>query len=88
MKKKQFLLRNVANIKERYNSLFIPLKRCEKKKILEKIVKISSAAHSQIFHFFLEFFFFLLFSHFFKGMNKEKYHFLKCKSDLYFQHSF
>ena len=48
-------MRNVANIKERYNSLCIPLKRCERRKFvkkLEKIGKISSAARSRIFPVF------------------------------------
>ena len=37
----------------------------------QKIAKISSPTGFRIFPFFLEF---LVFSHFFKGMNKEKYH--------------
>ena len=59
-------LQNVANIKERYISLCIPLKMCGKNKNSWKNGNISSAACSRIFPFFLEF---LCFSHFFKGMN-------------------
>ena len=61
----------VANKKERYISLCIPLKMCGKNENSRKNGKILSAAHSLIFPFFLDFF-----SHFFKGMNKEKYHYL------------
>ena len=51
------------------------IKNVWKKENSRKNWKFSSAACSRIFQFFLEFFF----SHFFKGMNKEKCHF-KCKS--------
>ena len=72
-------LQNVANIKERYISLCIPLKKCGKKQKIAKKWKISSPAGSRIFQFFLEIFF-LFFSHFFKGMNKEKYHYHIARS--------
>ena len=45
----------------------------KKRKFSKKIVKISSAARSRILKFFS--WIFLFFSHFFKGMNKEKYHY-------------
>ena len=50
----------------------------KKIKFSKKIVKISSAARSRIFSFFS--WIFLFFSHFFKGMNKEKYHYNIARS--------
>ena len=70
--KKTVFVSKCSNIKERYNSLFIPLKRCEKKKILEKNCKnLERCALSDFFIFFLNF---LFFSHFFKGIDIVKNH--------------
>ena len=51
--KKIFLLRNVANIKERHNSLCIPLKSVKKtKKFKKKTEKSKSAQRSRFFQSF------------------------------------